>query len=173
MIDPALLGYLMGPLALVAILLLMHFGYITHESAWVWLAVFIAVPTCNLVVDRIYDRRPDTVSLNIRVAAQVAAVSAVIYLTGWGPVLWGAYAFIALEVIAKCGSRSWLSVVVWTLVGMAVGQLAIWIGLAPDDAPGRPGHGGHRHGGVRPGLRRAHGRRHHGAEGGRRRAPSD
>ena len=135
MIDPALLGYLMGPLAFVAILLLMHFGYITQESGWVWLAVFIAVPTCNLVVDRIYDRRPDAVSLNIRVAAQVAAVSAVIYLTGWGPVLWGAYAFIALEVIAKCGSRSWLSVVVWTLVGMATGQLAIWLGWLPTMLP--------------------------------------
>ncbi len=131
MIDPGLLGYLMGPLALVAILLLMHFDYITHESAWLWLGVFIAVPVCNFVVDRIYDRRPGTVSLNLRVAAQVAAVTAVIYLTGWGPVLWGAYAFIALEVIAKCGSRSWLSVVVWTLVGMSLGQLGIWVGWLP------------------------------------------
>jgi hypothetical protein len=106
MIDPALLGYLMGPLAFGAILLLMRFGYTTRESAWLWLVVFLAVPTANLLVDRFYERRPDPVSLNVRVAVQVAAVSAVIFLTGWGPVLWGAYAFVALEVIAKCGSRS-------------------------------------------------------------------
>ena len=111
----------------------MRFGYITHESVWLWLGVFIAVPTCNFVVDRLYERRPDTVSLNVRVAVQVAAVSAVIFLTGWGPVLWGAYAFIALEVIAKCGSRSWLSVAVWSLVGMAVGEMGIWMGWLPTE----------------------------------------
>ena len=133
MIDPALLGYLMGPLAFAAVLLLMHFSFITHESAWLWLGVFLAVPSCNFVVDRIYDRRPDPLSLNLRVAVQVAAVSAVIFLTGWGPVLWGAYAFIALEVIAKCGSRSWLSVTVWSLVGMALGQLGIWAGALPSE----------------------------------------
>jgi len=133
MIDPGLLGYLMGPLAFGAILLLMRFGYITHESAWLWFAVFLAVPTCNLVVDRLYERHPDRVSLNVRVSVQVAAVSAVIYLTGWGPVLWGAYAFIALEVIAKCGSRSWLSVAVWSLVGMTVGEVGIWMGWLPSE----------------------------------------
>ncbi len=133
MIDPALLGYLMGPLAFGAILLLMRFGYITHESAWLWLIVFLAVPTVNLLVDRFYERRPDPFALNVRVAVQVAAVSAVIFLTGWGPVLWGAYAFIALEVIAKCGSRSWLYVAVWSMVGMAVGEVGIWMGWLPSE----------------------------------------
>ena len=133
MIDPGLLGYLMGPLAFGAILLLMRFGYITRESAWLWFAVFLAVPTCNLAVDRLYDRHPDSLSLNVRVSVQVAAVSAVIFLTGWGPVLWGAYAFIALEVIAKCGSRSWLSVAVWSLVGMVVGEVGIWMGWLPSE----------------------------------------
>jgi len=133
MIDPALLGYLMGPLAFCAILVLMHVGYITRESAWIWLGVFVAVPACNFVVDRLYDRRPDTLSLNLRVAVQVGAVTAVIFLTGWGPVMWGAYAFIALEVIAKCGSRSWVSVTVWSLAGMAVGLLGIWAGVLPSE----------------------------------------
>jgi diguanylate cyclase (GGDEF)-like protein/PAS domain S-box-containing protein len=133
MIDPAVLGYFMGPLAFGAILLLMRFAYITRESAWLWLAVFIAVPTCNLTVDRIYDRRPDALSLNLRVAVQVTAVSAVIYLTGWGPVLWGAYAFIALEVIAKCGSRAWVYVAVWSMVAMLVGAVGIWMGWLPSE----------------------------------------
>ena len=58
-----------------------------------------------------------------------------IYLTGWGPVLWGAYAFIALEVIAKCGSRAWTAVVVWSLYGMAVGEVCIWQGWLPSRLP--------------------------------------
>ena len=47
MIDPAPARVPDGPLALVAILLLMHFDYITHESAWLWLGVFVAVPTAT------------------------------------------------------------------------------------------------------------------------------
>ncbi len=138
--DPAVIAYLMGPLALLALLLLMHFGYVVRLSAWVWCVVFVAIPTCNLFVDRLYDRHLTPATLNLRVAVQVAAVTAVIYLTGWGPVLWGAYAFIALEVIAKCGSRAWMSVVVWSLLGMAIGEIGIWQGLAPHRAPVPPVH---------------------------------
>ena len=45
--------------------------------------------------------------LNLRVVSQVAAVTLAIYLTGWGPVLWAAYIFIALENMARVGSRVW------------------------------------------------------------------
>src|ERR1700727_2893416 len=89
--DPAVIAYLMGPFALLAILLLMHFGYIDRLSPWVWCVVFVAIPTSNFVVDRIYERSITPATLSMRVAIQVAAVTAVIYLTGWGPVLWGAY----------------------------------------------------------------------------------
>ena len=50
-------------------------------------------------------RYPNGLTLNLRVVSQVAAVTVVIYLTGWGPVLWGAYAFIVLESVARSGSR--------------------------------------------------------------------
>ena len=134
-IDPALLGYLMGPLAFLVILVLMHFDYVVHESAWVWLVVFLIIPTSNIVVDHVYELNMTPATLNLRIAVQVAAVTAVIYLTGWGPVLWGAYAFIALEVIARCGSRAWTSVVVWSLLGMAFGQVCIWQGWLPSNLP--------------------------------------
>ncbi len=133
--DPAVIAYLMGPLALLALLVLMHFGYVVRISPWVWCIVFVAIPTCNLIVDRRYDRHITPATLNLRVAVQVAAVTVVIYLTGWGPVLWGAYAFIALEVIAKCGSRAWTSVVVWSLYGMAVGEVCVWQGWLPTRLP--------------------------------------
>jgi diguanylate cyclase (GGDEF)-like protein/PAS domain S-box-containing protein len=133
--DPAVIAYLMGPLALLALLVLMHFGYVVRLSPWVWCIVFVAIPTCNLVVDRFYDRHTTPATLGLRIAVQVAAVTAVIYLTGWGPVLWGAYAFIALEVIAKCGSRAWTSVVVWSLFGMVIGEICVWQGWLPTRLP--------------------------------------
>jgi len=132
---PELIAYLMGPLAFVAILVLMHFHYVYRVSPWVWLALFIAIPIANFVVDRLYERSMTAARLNLRVAVQVTAVTVVIYLTGWGPVLWGAYAFIALEVIAKCGSRAWTSVIAWSLASMAIGQAFIWRGWFPSMLP--------------------------------------
>jgi diguanylate cyclase (GGDEF)-like protein/PAS domain S-box-containing protein len=62
---------------------------------------------------------------------QAAGVTTVIYLTGWGPVLSGAYAFLALENVSHSGSRVWRVTALWSLVGIAVGQLLISEGWAP------------------------------------------
>ncbi|HLM96037.1 MAG TPA: PAS domain S-box protein, partial [Acidimicrobiales bacterium] len=128
-----MLAYLIGPAAFLVILLLMHVGYITRESPWVWLGVFVSIVALNLLVDWFYATRPGTLSLNLRVASQVAAVTAVVYLTGWGPVLWGAYAFIALENVAQVGSRVWRTTAVWSLIGMAVGQCTLTQGWLPSE----------------------------------------
>ena len=52
-------------------------------------------------------------------------MTTVIYLTGWGPVLWGGFAFLALENVAQSGSRVWRISALWSLIGMASGQAAI------------------------------------------------
>jgi diguanylate cyclase (GGDEF)-like protein/PAS domain S-box-containing protein len=130
-LDPTTLGYLIGPAAFVAILVLMHFDFIVHVSAWVWLAIFIAVPVSNLAVDRAYIRQPSRITFHLRIVVQIATVTAVIYLTGWGPVLWGAYAFVALADIAGGGSWVWRPVALWSFVGMGVGELCIRLGWLP------------------------------------------
>ncbi len=130
-LDPKLLAYLMGPAALVIILPLMDFGVIARESAFVWLGIFIAIPASNLVVDKLYASRPTPARLHLRIAAQAGGVTAVIYLTGWGPVLSGAFAFIALENVYYVGSKVWQTTAVWSLTGIALGQLAIWQHVVP------------------------------------------
>ena len=130
-LSPTMLGYLIGPAALLAILSLMHFDYIVQESAWLWLGIFIVIPVSNLAIDHLYDSRPSHGMFHVRVAVQVATATAVIYLTGWGPVLWGAYAFVALADIAGVGSRAWRPVALWSFLGMAVGGLGIWQGWLP------------------------------------------
>ena len=132
-LGPRKLAYLIGPVAFLVILLLMRVGYTARESAWTWLGVFAAIVALNLIADHYYEVRPGTVTLNLRVMIQVAAVTAVIYLTGWGPVLWGAYAFIALENVARGGSRVWRTTALWSLVGMAVGQFSLTRGWLPSE----------------------------------------
>ena len=130
-VNPTYLAYLIGPVALVAILLLMRFGVVARESAWLWLAVFIAVPLAGLLGDHLYSTSPSRLRLNARVAVQAAGVTMVIYLTGWGPVLSGAFAFLALENVARGGSRVWRITAFWSLVGITAGQVAILQGWAP------------------------------------------
>ena len=132
-LDPTKLAYLIGPAAFLVILLLRQLGYTERQSVWVWLGIFIAIFAANRVVDRIYVARPSRLTLNLRVVSQVAAVTAVIYLTGWGPVFWGAYAFIALENVARGGSRVWRTTAAWSLAGMAVGQFGLVQGWFPSE----------------------------------------
>ena len=106
-IGPTYLAYLIGPIALVAVLLLMHFGAIVREPPLVWIGVFIAVPLSSLLADALRRAHPSMITTHLRIATHAAAVAVVIYLTGWGPVLWGAFAFIALENVSYDGSRSW------------------------------------------------------------------
>ena len=119
------LPYLVGPVAFVLVVVLMRFGYVAHVRWWVWLTVLIGVTVINVAVDRIYQAHPNAFTLDFRVISQVAAVTLVINLTGWGPVLWAAYIFIALENIARAGSRVWRATVLWSLVGMVIGQICL------------------------------------------------
>ena len=120
-----LLAYLIGPLAFVAILVLMHFGLVVREPTWLWVMIFALVPATGFMADHLYRRRPSEVTLNVRVAQNVAAVTVVIYLSGWGPVLALAYAFVALENISRDGSRLWRITALWSTFGIAVGQAAL------------------------------------------------
>ncbi len=130
-LNPRMLAYLMGPAALGALLVLMRFGEAARESAWLWLAIFVTIPLLSVAGDRLYDARPDQRRLHLRIAIQAAAVTAVIYLSGWGPVLWGAYAFLALENVARSGSRVWRITALWSLVGIGLGQVAVWQKVFP------------------------------------------
>jgi diguanylate cyclase (GGDEF)-like protein/PAS domain S-box-containing protein len=130
-LGPSYVAYLMGPFALVAILVLMHFGAIVHESAWIWLGVFIVVPVSSLAADFAYKRNPSTATTHVRIAVQAATVAAVIYLTGWGPVLWGAFAFIALENVSHGGAKVWGITVLWSLIAIGAGQYLIAKGWLP------------------------------------------
>jgi diguanylate cyclase (GGDEF)-like protein/PAS domain S-box-containing protein len=130
-LNPTYLAYLIGPVALVAILPLMYFGDIARESIWLWIAVFIAIPITSLLGDHLYSANPSRMRLHLRVAIQAAGVTTVIYLTGWGPVLWGAFAFLALENVAHGGSRVWRITAFWSLSGIVIGQLCIWQDWAP------------------------------------------
>ncbi len=116
----------MVPSALVAILLLMHFHFIVERPAWTWVAVFGGVLAGTIPSNHLYRAHPSRLRLHLRILVGAAAVTSVIYLTGWGAVLVGAYAVLALDSISQDGSKVWPAVTFWSLVAICVGQLAIW-----------------------------------------------
>ncbi len=132
-LNPNKLAYLIGPVAFAVILLVMRFGYAARVSWVSWLGLFIAIAVVNAAADRFYIAHPSRLSLDLRVISQVASVTAAIYLTGWGPVLWAAYAFIALENLAWAGSRVWRTTALCSLIGMTVGQFCLARGWFPSE----------------------------------------
>ena len=132
-IGPANVAYAIGPIALLAVLALMRAGAIVQEPVWLWVGVFLAVPASSLAADRLYRARPSAVTTHVRVGIQAAAVTTVIYLTGWGPVLWGAFAFLALENVSHGGSEVWKVTALWSLAAIGAGQFLIAEGWMPSE----------------------------------------
>ncbi len=130
-VSPTALGYLMGPVSLATVLLLTRFGVLLYEPPWLWIAVFAAIPLTSALVDHLYRLQPSRRRLHLLVAQNVAAATTVIYLSGWGPVMVLAFAFVALGNIARGGSRAWRIAALWSLVGISVGQVAIWQDRVP------------------------------------------
>jgi diguanylate cyclase (GGDEF)-like protein/PAS domain S-box-containing protein len=132
-LDPNKLAYLIAPGAFAVVFVLMRFGYVARVHWWAWLIVFVTIVVVNLQMDRVYRHRPNELTLHLRVACQVVGVTIAIYLTGWGPVLWATYIFIALENLARVGSRVWKLTVLYSIIGMALGQFAIVQGWLPSE----------------------------------------
>jgi diguanylate cyclase (GGDEF)-like protein len=130
-VSPTLLAYAMAPVALVILLAFRHWKVVAQEPIWVYVAVLVVPMLCSVMANRWYAAKASVPRLHLRVAAAATSVTVVIYLSGWGPVAVGAYAIIAVESIAHCGSRAWRVVALWTFVGIACGQFAIGIGWAP------------------------------------------
>ncbi|HTZ09655.1 MAG TPA: EAL domain-containing protein, partial [Acidimicrobiales bacterium] len=114
-----------------ALLVLRRFGAVARVPVWVWFLVFGLIPALSVVAEAVYRRRATRVRLHLRVAVHAAAVTVVIYLTGWGPVLIGAFAFTAMENVAHDGSRTWRATALWSLLGVGLGQAAVWRRWAP------------------------------------------
>ena len=83
----------------------------------------------------------------------MAVIAVVIYGIGWGAILAIGFVFGAVDVMRSAGSAAARPAIVWTLVCIAAGQLAIADGAGPDahpraagrqpERPGRARGGGH------------------------------
>jgi diguanylate cyclase (GGDEF)-like protein/PAS domain S-box-containing protein len=131
MLRPFVLAYAVNPVALAAFWALRRSHLVAPEPLWVYFLVLWGGALVGTAGEIWFRRHPSHLSLHLRVLVQTAVVTATLYVTGWGPVLAIAYAFMAQENVARSGSKTWRITAGWTVVWLGIGQLAIWRGIAP------------------------------------------
>lgn len=130
-LSPVVLGYLVGPLALIVLIVFRHFGLVARLPIWAYVAAIIGSAVLSVIVEPWHSEPAGSIRLQARLCIHVLAVTTVIYMVGWGPALGMAYAFIALQELQTWGSGLWPSVMCWSLANIAVAQYLIWIGAVP------------------------------------------
>ena len=122
---------LVGPLALVILVVLRSWHVVSDAPLWAYFAAIGGSLVSGKVADRwTFDADP-RVRRHVMVCVHAAAVTAVIYLSGWGPELGMAYAFAAFADLDQLGASTWRAALGWSLVGCAVGQSLVLAGFAP------------------------------------------
>ena len=58
-------------------------------------------------------------------------VTAVVYMSGWGPALGMAFAFSALSDLQQAGAGAWRAALGWSLAGARSVRSLVWQGIAP------------------------------------------
>jgi len=108
-----------------------HFGLVGNLPAWM-LFLLLALGGAQSQITSGW-LRPDasTRSMHAALAAQVMAVTAIIYVIGWGPTLTIGYVFVISRALDEGGSRVWRATLGWTIVGITLGELGIAFNLFP------------------------------------------
>ena len=126
--DPANLTSLP---VIAAFLLLRPIGLVAPIPYWALAALVVTAALVNSTVIALLPNPTSGWQLTSRVGAEMAVIALVVYGIGWGPILAVGFVFCAADVMRSCKAAAATSAIVWTVVFIGVGQLAIALGLAP------------------------------------------
>ena len=118
-----------------------RFGLVGDLPLWLLLTLLVGAGVLGEATGRYV--RPDTsaVALHGALAAQILSVSTIIYVIGWGPTLTIGYVFVVSRALDAGGARVWRATLGWTALGIALGQVAIAVGLVRTYVPAPYVHG--------------------------------
>lgn len=130
-LSPGFLAYVVGPIALLVLLVLRHFGLVAKVSVWAYVGAIVGAQVSGRLVERWPDAPRGSLRLHVRVFVHVAAVTSVVYMSGWGPALGMAFAFSALADLQQSGAAAWRATLGWSVAGCMVGQALVLEGWMP------------------------------------------
>jgi diguanylate cyclase (GGDEF)-like protein/PAS domain S-box-containing protein len=127
-LDPLLLAGL--PVA--AVFCLLRFGGLVAPTPyWVIVLIVFGAQAISLLAGAAWLNRPEGWRLTAYVGAVMGVIGIVAYSTGWGPILSLGFIFGAASILENLGSKATKPALIWTVVYMGIGQLAISTGVAP------------------------------------------
>jgi diguanylate cyclase (GGDEF)-like protein len=112
-----------------------HFGVVGDLPLWALLALLFVGGIQSEVSGRFVTAQSHGVKLHVALAAQLLAVTAIIYAIGWGPTLTIGYVFVCARALDEVGSRVWRIAAVWSTVGVVLGEITIALGLVRTYVP--------------------------------------
>jgi len=125
-------GNLAGATAVVAIWALRQHGLIAGPPYWVFMIMMSTSIAADIVGGIWYRRRPESrVRVHVRIFLAAGGTTAILYASGWGPLLGIAYALCAVQLLAQLRGVDWRTILCWLASGVVVGEAAVQTGVAP------------------------------------------
>lgn len=125
---------LLAPFGLLVVLVLRSLGYARPVPLWSYLVGFGTAWAFALVVRPWSRRHPSPARMQVEIAGN-AVLTAVVYLTGWGPELVVANVLVGVMNILCYGNRAWWPTVFWNGLTVAVAQVGVVTGTLPTILP--------------------------------------
>ena len=129
--SPVFLSYVVGPVAFCVLMFFRAFGLVADLPVWAYFLAIMGPALISIIMEPWNTAPPGSLRFHIRVGVHIAHVTLVIYMTGWGPALGMAYAFVALEELQQWGAAAWRPIMTWSLFNIFVAQYLLWWGLTP------------------------------------------
>ena len=108
-----------------------HFGLVGDLPFWALLALLAVGAAISYITEPWLHPDAKPIAVHAAIGLQVLSVSAIIYVIGWGPTLTVGYVYVISRALDAGGSRVWRAVLGWTVVGIALGQIAIAANVFP------------------------------------------
>ena len=140
LLGASLVVFASGPAALIAVPWLQRAHLIAATPLWLLIALLVSCSLSNALVIMVEGRLPPAWGLQLRAAVAAISTAWVVYATGWGSLLVIAYAIAIADAMRVHGSRAWRPGLVWSMVAVFGGEVAIELGLAPSIMPPSTSH---------------------------------
>ena len=119
------------PSVIALYLLLRALGWVAPIEWWIFPVLIVVAAFVSALVTALWGRVTSGPLLWLRIGPLVLAITATMYATGWGPMLAVGYVFLLGDVLHDIGTVATRPMLVLSLLGLALGQLAIQLGWAP------------------------------------------
>ena len=119
-------------LTALAFAVLSRWGLVGDLPLWVLVVLLAASGAAGELTNGLIQPDSSALELHVGLAVMFLGVTAIIYAIGWGPTLSIGYVFVLARALDAAGSRVWRTALLWTVVGIGLGQLAIALHLVSD-----------------------------------------